>query len=150
MNILQTPTPRNPLNPEILRPKYPEGGGGWVHHEKNLLHHHQHISGPNRVPDNHANPNHPSRLGRLQFVLHLHRLNHHDTLPLFHILPSLHQQTHHPTRHGSLHRPRPLRPRTRTAPTLQRPRILHLKTISPSINHHPITIENTPVLPPLR
>ena len=151
MTILQTQRPLKSLNQDTLRTRYPGGEGGVIYEQQpSLLHHHQHIPRPNRIPHNHPNPSHPPRLGRLQLILHLHRLNHHATLPLLHLIPNRHQQPHHPPRHGSLHRPRPLRPRSRPTPALQRPRILHLKTIPPSINHHPIPIKHTPVLPPLR
>src|SRR5260370_34193488 len=142
MTILQTPTPCKLLKTDILRPRYPQGGYPSLHDRQN-------IPRPNRIPHNHRHPNHASALRRLQLILHLHRLNHHDSLAFHHLLTSIHQHAHPTSRHGSLHRPRPLRPGPTTPPPLQRPRIIHLKPKPSPANQNPIPIQNAPVLSPL-
>src|ERR1700682_2009865 len=88
-----------------------------------LLHHHQPRPHhpprpPPRPPPPRQNLPPPPRLGRLQFVLHLHRLDHHHALALDHLVPHRHQHSHHPPRHRSLHRTRPMLPRAAAPPRL--------------------------------
>src|SRR5579871_888481 len=114
-----------------------------------LLHNNQHLTRANRVIHRNRHPNHLPGLWRLQLILHLHRLNHHQSLLLDHLIPSTHQHPTHPPRHRSLHRLRPDTTSPNPTPPAQRPRILHLKLKPLLPNQNSIPIQHTPVLPSL-
>src|SRR6267378_160785 len=134
-------------------PKIPPGGYPSLHDRQN-------IPRPNRIPHNHRHPNYASALRRLQLILHLHRLNHHDSLAFHHLLTSIHQHAHYTSRHGSLHRPRPLRP----GPTTRNPSTTHFTAPSaasppagkasstlrlfPPISSHTVTVATPPAAQP--
>src|SRR5882757_7024246 len=132
----------------------PEGGDSRKEHHVStqpetdpLLHYYQNLARPYRLSHNCPHPHHPSGLGRLQFVLHLHRLDHHHPLLLRDFISHRHQHPHHSSWHRSLHWPRPICPSTHSPPPLQRPRVRHRKLKALAPNHHRIPIQHTSVLP---